>query len=46
MKKKRLSFEQLVRKNREELLNDQQQIEKIEKRLEEKRAIENPVKIR
>jgi hypothetical protein len=36
MKKKQLSFDQLVKKNREELLLDQRMLEKIEKRIDEK----------
>jgi hypothetical protein len=36
MKKKQLRFEELVKKNREELLMDQQQLEKIEKRLDDR----------
>jgi hypothetical protein len=36
MKKKQLRFEELVKKNREELLIDQQLLEKIEKRLDDK----------
>jgi hypothetical protein len=42
MKKKQLRFNELVKKNREELLMDQQLLEKIEKRLDEKYA--NPKK--
>jgi hypothetical protein len=38
MKKKQLSFDQLVKKNREELLTDQRLLEKIEKRIDEKYA--------
>ncbi|MEH7441196.1 FbpB family small basic protein [Heyndrickxia sp. MSNUG] len=38
MKKKQLRFNELVKKNREELLMDQQVLEKIEKRLDEKYA--------
>ncbi|WP_342773913.1 FbpB family small basic protein [Mesobacillus subterraneus] len=34
--KKKLSFDELVKKNKEELLADQQLLEKIEKRLDEK----------
>lgn len=36
MKKKQLRFEELVKKNKEELLMDQHMIDKIEKRLDEK----------
>lgn len=36
MKKRQVRFAELVKKNKEELLNDQQMIEKIEKRLDEK----------
>ncbi|GLY12300.1 FbpB family small basic protein [Bacillus badius] len=36
MKKKRLAFQQLVAKNKEELMKDEKMIEKIEKRLESK----------
>lgn len=36
MKKRQIRFAELVKKNKEELLNDQQMIEKIEKRLDEK----------
>ncbi|RSD26656.1 FbpB family small basic protein [Mesobacillus subterraneus] len=36
MMKKKLSFDELVKKNKEELLADQQLLEKIEKRLDEK----------
>jgi len=38
MKKKQLRFNDLVKKNKEELLMDQQMMEKIEKRLDEKYA--------
>ena len=38
MKKKRLPFHQLVKKNKEELMKDKSVIEKIEKKLEEKYA--------
>ncbi|WLR57737.1 FbpB family small basic protein [Mesobacillus subterraneus] len=36
MKKLQISFEELVQKNKEELLADQKRIEIIEKRLDEK----------
>lgn len=36
MKKLQLSFSELVKKNREELLADHKQIEMIEKKLDEK----------
>jgi hypothetical protein len=36
MKKKQMRFEELVKKNREELLLNQQMLEKIEKKLDEK----------
>lgn len=36
MKKKQLRFEELVKKNREELLMDQRLLEKIEKRLDDR----------
>ncbi|WP_082306970.1 FbpB family small basic protein [Bacillus sp. FJAT-27245] len=36
MRKAKLSFSELLRKNKEELLKDKAQIEKIEKRIEEK----------
>lgn len=42
MKKKQLKFNELVKKNREELLSDRQLMEKIERRLDEKHA--NPKK--
>ncbi|WP_077247425.1 FbpB family small basic protein [Pseudobacillus wudalianchiensis] len=38
MKKKRLPFHQLVKKNKEELMKDKTIIEEIEKKLEEKHA--------
>jgi hypothetical protein len=38
MKKKKFQFEELIRKNKEELLKDKREIEKIEKRLDEKYA--------
>ena len=38
MKKKQLRFNELVKKNKEELLMDQEMMEKIEKRLDEKYA--------
>ncbi|PLR69079.1 MULTISPECIES: FbpB family small basic protein [Bacillaceae] len=36
MKKVRGSIEQLIQKNKEELLKDKRQLEKIEKRIDEK----------
>jgi len=33
---KKLSMEELIKKNKEELLNDKDQLDKIEKRLEQK----------
>jgi hypothetical protein len=36
MKKGRLTLARLIAKNKEELLNDKTQVEKIEKRLDEK----------
>lgn len=36
MKKAKLSLAELMKKNKEELLKDKAQIEKIEKRIEEK----------
>jgi hypothetical protein len=36
MKKKQMRFDELVKKNREELLLNQKMLEKIEKRLDEK----------
>ncbi|MDQ0219744.1 FbpB family small basic protein [Peribacillus cavernae] len=36
MKKMRTSFSELMRKNKEELLKDKLQLEKIEKRLDDK----------
>lgn len=33
---KKLSMEKLIQKNKEELLNDKDQLDKIEKRLEQK----------
>ncbi|AST89888.1 FbpB family small basic protein [Sutcliffiella cohnii] len=36
MKKVKLSFSELMKENKEELLKDREQMEKIEKRLEEK----------
>ncbi|MCA1041303.1 FbpB family small basic protein [Bacillus infantis] len=38
MKKKKSQFEELIRKNKEELLKDKREIEKIEKRLDERYA--------
>ncbi len=38
MKKKKFQFEELIRKNKEELLKDKREIEKIEKRLDERYA--------
>ncbi|WP_156186985.1 FbpB family small basic protein [Bacillus sp. FJAT-27231] len=38
MKKKRLPFHQLVKKNKEEMMKDKTIIEEIEKKLEEKYA--------
>jgi len=34
MKKKKINFNELVKKNKEELLKDQQQLAKIEERLD------------
>lgn len=42
MKKKQIRFAELVKKNKEELLMNQQMLEKIEKRMDEKYA--NPKK--
>jgi hypothetical protein len=36
MKKERVSFAELLKRNKEEILKDKKQIEKIEKRMEEK----------
>ncbi|PLR75320.1 FbpB family small basic protein [Bacillus sp. V3-13] len=36
MNKRKVSFAQLIRKNKEELLKDKLQLEKIEKRIDEK----------
>ncbi|MBU8880400.1 FbpB family small basic protein [Bacillus sp. FJAT-29790] len=36
MKRKKLSFAELIRRNKEELLRDRAQLEKIEKRLDER----------
>jgi hypothetical protein len=36
MKKVKLSFSELIRKNKEELLKDKERIEKNEKRIDEK----------
>lgn len=36
MSKKKMTFTQLIRKNKEELLKDRIQLEKIEKRIDEK----------
>ncbi|WP_316569430.1 FbpB family small basic protein [Neobacillus sp. YIM B06451] len=36
MKKVKLSFSELIKKNKEELLKDKAQIEKIEKRIDDK----------
>ncbi|MHC0039110.1 FbpB family small basic protein [Pseudoneobacillus sp. C159] len=36
MKKERVSFSELLKRNKEEILRDKKQIEKIEKRMEEK----------
>ena len=36
MKKIKVSLSELIRKNKEELLNDKKQLERIEKRIDEK----------
>jgi Fur-regulated basic protein B len=36
MKKVKMSFAELIKRNKEELLKDQQLLEKIEKRIDEK----------
>ncbi|PLT33400.1 FbpB family small basic protein [Bacillus sp. V5-8f] len=36
MKKRKLSFSELIKKNKEELLKDKAELEKIEKRVDEK----------
>lgn len=36
MKKRKTSFSELMKKNKEELLKDKEQLEKIEKRVDEK----------
>lgn len=36
MKKRKVSLQELIRKNKEELLKDKEAIEKIEKRVDEK----------
>lgn len=36
MKKLKVSLSELIRKNKEELLNDKKQLERIEKRIDEK----------
>ncbi|URM32764.1 FbpB family small basic protein [Cytobacillus firmus] len=36
MKKAKISFAELIKKNKEEMLRDQAMLEKIEKRLDEK----------
>ncbi|WP_409304214.1 FbpB family small basic protein [Peribacillus sp. SCS-155] len=36
MKRKKLSFSELVKKNKEELLQDKLQLEKIEKKMDDK----------
>jgi hypothetical protein len=36
MKKVKVSFVDLIKKNKEEIMNDQSKMEKIEKRIEEK----------
>ncbi|WP_174732777.1 FbpB family small basic protein [Mesobacillus harenae] len=38
MKKKKMAFSELIKKNKQELLNDKTELEKIEKRLDEKYA--------
>ncbi|MRH45056.1 FbpB family small basic protein [Aquibacillus halophilus] len=38
MKKGRLSFSELVQRNKDELLRDKQQVAKIEERIDEKHA--------
>jgi hypothetical protein len=40
MKKKKVSFEELMKANRLELLEDQKQLEKIEERIEARRIDE------
>ncbi|TDL80514.1 FbpB family small basic protein [Peribacillus frigoritolerans] len=41
MKKVRGSIEKLIRENKEELLKDKRQLEKIEKRIDDKYSKEN-----
>jgi hypothetical protein len=36
MRKEKISFLELMKKNKEEILNDKNKLEKIEKRIEEK----------
>ncbi|WP_226086764.1 MULTISPECIES: FbpB family small basic protein [Mesobacillus] len=40
MKKKKVTFEELLKANRLELLEDQKQLEKIEERIEDRRLAE------
>ncbi|MBM4765204.1 FbpB family small basic protein [Bacillus sp. B15-48] len=39
MKKRKITFTDLIEKNKEEILNDQAQLKKIEERLDAKHAI-------
>ncbi|RFU68955.1 FbpB family small basic protein [Peribacillus saganii] len=41
MKKVRMSFAELIKKNKDELLKDRTQLEKIEKRIDEKHMAKN-----
>ncbi|MDQ0273136.1 FbpB family small basic protein [Cytobacillus purgationiresistens] len=45
MRKKKVSYMELVRKNKEELLKDRNKIEMIEKRIDEKHEKVNTKKI-
>lgn len=38
MKKKKVSYSELIRRNKEELMKDEARLEKIEKRIEDKYA--------
>ncbi|MBT2691150.1 FbpB family small basic protein [Bacillus sp. ISL-47] len=41
MKKQKMSFSELIKKNKEELLRDREELAKIEKRLDEKHVKAN-----
>ncbi|CAM3858855.1 FbpB family small basic protein [Mesobacillus thioparans] len=46
MKKKKVPFEELLKANRRELLEDEKQIEKIEERIEERRLGQNKLMLK